>query len=280
MSITNMCEECQLSDFAQNQQDMQILFENVSGNFLELVQDSFVETFYTKKIMNVLWYTETNKVTFRLNKSIITENECEYKIVNEIALKNRVPSSRLNKTQVEVRIANIDWLLADKQSFVNFVYILKQQKSEKIYQTELLDILLDEFWEDNFNKIFWKILIPWACWMLCTMYFYMTVLQDGYGRQEDNFEDKLYEYILSGFVVIFLVWQIYIECIQSTGVPVLEYFTNVGNIIDLYCFLASLWIVVVSLLEVEIPSLAYQRLMAAFALLFMWIKVLDWLRLF
>ena len=64
--------------------------------------------------MNVLWYSEAHKVTFRLNKSIITEKECEIKIVEEIAEKNRVPSSRLNKTQVEVRMVNIDWLLANK----------------------------------------------------------------------------------------------------------------------------------------------------------------------
>ena len=42
---------------------------------------------------------------------------------------------------------NIDWLLADKENFVNFVYILKNSSSDKIYQTELLDTLLNEFWE-------------------------------------------------------------------------------------------------------------------------------------
>ena len=50
MSITNICEECQLSNFAQDQDDMKILFENVSSNFLELVNESFVTTAYTKKI--------------------------------------------------------------------------------------------------------------------------------------------------------------------------------------------------------------------------------------
>ena len=56
-----------------------------------------------------------------------------------------------------------------------------------------------------------KILIPWACWMLCSMYFYMTILQEGYATQEDNFWDKLYEYILSGSVILSLTWQLYIE---------------------------------------------------------------------
>ena len=46
---------------------------------------------------------------------------------------------------------NIDWLLADENNFVNFVYILVKNKSEKIYQTELVDVLLEEFWDDNFD---------------------------------------------------------------------------------------------------------------------------------
>ena len=73
-------------------------------------------------------------------------------------------------------MVNIDWLLANRRGFVNFVRILKGQKSEKIYQTELLEILLEEFWDANFDKILWRILVPWACYMLCTMYFYMTIL--------------------------------------------------------------------------------------------------------
>ena len=43
------------------------------------------------------------------------------------------------------------------------------------------------------------------------MYFYMTILQEGYAMQEDNFWDKLYEYVLSGSVILSLAWQLYIE---------------------------------------------------------------------
>lgn len=64
---------------------MEILFENVSGNFLELVNESFITTAYTKNIRNVLWYSEATKLTFRLNKSILTESECEKILVREFA---------------------------------------------------------------------------------------------------------------------------------------------------------------------------------------------------
>ena len=88
MSITNKCEECQLSNFVHDQDDMEILLKNVSGNFLELVNDSFVTTNYTKKIMNVLWYPEASKHTFRLSKSIISEKQCEGILVEAFAKKN------------------------------------------------------------------------------------------------------------------------------------------------------------------------------------------------
>ena len=56
MAIANMCEECQLSNFAKNQSDMKILLENVSTSFMELVNDSFVQTTFTKKVLNTKWY--------------------------------------------------------------------------------------------------------------------------------------------------------------------------------------------------------------------------------
>ena len=77
---------------------MEILFKNVSGNFLELVSASFVTTSYTKKIMNVLWYPEASKLTFRLDRSILTENECEKILEQAFAANDGVKSANLNKT--------------------------------------------------------------------------------------------------------------------------------------------------------------------------------------
>ena len=95
--------------------------------------------------------------------------------------------SEMGKQQVDVTMVNINWLLADGHNFVDFVRILKDASSEQIYQAELLNILLEEFWEENFQQIFFKILVPWACYMMCMTWFYMTVLVDGYS--DGDFED-------------------------------------------------------------------------------------------
>ena len=109
---------------------------------MELVQDSFVMTNFTKKIVNTKWYQEVLGITFRQSSSLITEKSCDEELVRIFAEEHGIKETNLNKTQVEVRMLNIDWLLADRQTFVNFVFILKNASSDKIYQTELLDTLL------------------------------------------------------------------------------------------------------------------------------------------
>ena len=56
--------------------------------------------------------------------SIITEEECDKNVVKKLRREYAVSDDDLSRTQVEVRMLKIDWLLANKQNFVNFVYIL------------------------------------------------------------------------------------------------------------------------------------------------------------
>ena len=50
MSIVNKCQECTISNFCENQQDFAVLLGNLTAGSLELIQDSFVRTIFTKKI--------------------------------------------------------------------------------------------------------------------------------------------------------------------------------------------------------------------------------------
>ena len=71
---------------------------------------------------------------------------------------------------------NLDWLLSDKKNFVNFVNILGEASSDQIYTTELISTLLAEFWEENYAKILWRCLIPWAGYGLCTLIYFSIAL--------------------------------------------------------------------------------------------------------
>jgi hypothetical protein len=61
------------------------MLENVNQNVIELVNDSFLETPFTKKIQNVFWLPEVSLVTFKKNTSMITPDECEYEVIKKLA---------------------------------------------------------------------------------------------------------------------------------------------------------------------------------------------------
>mmetsp|Transcript_24220 Transcript_24220/g.32474 ORF Transcript_24220/g.32474 Transcript_24220/m.32474 type:complete len:122 (-) Transcript_24220:131-496(-) len=119
---------------------------------------------------------------------------------------------------------NIDWLTADGNTFVDFVKILRKSSSDKIYQTDLLDVLLNEFWQENFDKILYGLLVPWFVYMLTMTYYYMTILQDGYHESATE-EEKIYSYVLGGTLALTLLYQIGVEVMQSAKTAFLDYVT-------------------------------------------------------
>jgi len=87
MAITNRCDECTISVFARNIKDISVLLENVSTSFIELCDDSFTETPFTKKITNTDWYSEATMLTLRKKSSLITELELEQDVRDKFALE-------------------------------------------------------------------------------------------------------------------------------------------------------------------------------------------------
>jgi len=58
LSITNKCEECSISNFCETQNDFERLLKNLNPSSLELIQDSFISTPFTKKIVNTGWHDD------------------------------------------------------------------------------------------------------------------------------------------------------------------------------------------------------------------------------
>ena len=59
-----------------------------------------------------------------------------------------------------------------------------------------------------------------------------------------------------------------------------EYFTDVRNLMEIFQYCNTFWIISVHLAGYEIPSISTQRVLAAITTLLLWLKVLDWLKLF
>ena len=102
----------------------------MSASCVELIQDSFIETPFTQKIMTTQWHDACEGlVTFRQTTSILTEDLCDAEI-GKFLDQLSVPTNERTKSQVHVRMLNLDWLLKDKMNFVNFVNILSDASSD------------------------------------------------------------------------------------------------------------------------------------------------------
>ena len=54
-SIANFCANCQISDFAQDQSDIEQFFTNITPQLLAVAKDVLIETKSTMLIKNVPW---------------------------------------------------------------------------------------------------------------------------------------------------------------------------------------------------------------------------------
>ena len=86
--------------------------------------------------------------------------------------------------------------------------------------------------------------------------------------------------MLTALILSTMSWQIYIDFKQAYNSSIREYFSDFFNTIDLLTYIGTIWIIIAQILGADFPNLMNQRLIAAFVLLMVWIKVFDWLRLF
>ena len=93
-------------------------------------------------------------------------------------------------------------------------------------------ILVQEFWKRNFEKIRFECLYPWILYFISSVVFISTVLEDGFGTNEESeFDDMIFRYVLGGITFLLLIYEIRVECYQIYGAPKLEeYFFDIWNI--------------------------------------------------
>ena len=59
-----------------------------------------------------------------------------------------------------------------------------------------------------------------------------------------------------------------------------EYFTNFMNCLDLTAYVISIVLIFLSILNLDIPTIQSRCILASMIALMMWVKMLEWLRVF
>ena len=65
---------------------------------------------------------------------------------------------------------DLQWLYADGVSFNDFADFLK---TKTIIMTDFSRVMLDSFWSNYKDRIFWRIFVPYMIYLFLTIY-YMT----------------------------------------------------------------------------------------------------------
>lgn len=120
--------------------------------------------------------------------------------------------------------------------------------------------------------------LPYMMFLASTVNFYLVALDEKHFRNDSNATHWIYWPYL-GFCSVLLINQIESERIQLRNEKSwLAYFTSIWNLNDQAYMLCGVFLFVVNAFDL-IP-MREQRSVAAFASIFMWLKVLDWSRLF
>ena len=109
-------------------------------------------------------------ITFRRESPLIRQEECENLVLNKFA-EEGIKYGELTQHLVEVCVINIDWLLKDGKNFLHFSCLLNESNNKRIFQTDFLQQLVQEFWYQHFDKILHRIFLPWILYMICALYF-------------------------------------------------------------------------------------------------------------
>jgi len=108
----------------------------LSSNALELINESFCSTTFTEKCINSNWNADKLAIyTFRKNTSRVSPDEINERIENHLIDDYGLKKNQIGKTQVEVLMLNLNWLLKGGKNFVHFTSTLEKSSSELIFET-------------------------------------------------------------------------------------------------------------------------------------------------
>ena len=198
---------------------------------------------------------------------------------------------------VNVKCMHLGWLTTGEDSekqpknFLTLVKILNRVSNKEILQTNFVNCLIENYWEVYKDKIMKTQFIPFCIYLASILFWFMFSLRDDEDNSMDvqwsswpNKQSPAYLCIyfpMIGFITVFMSNQVWIEVrqlVKSSGWVLTKHFDNFWNYNDLVYLLLNTFLMIANV-SGRI-SIEHQRTVAAIASISIWIKLLDWLRLF
>ena len=109
--------------------------------------------FYESLSMTV-WPANYKKkrVTFRQNQSLLSIDQLRSRMIKRFVSEG-FKVNQLQNMLVQVSMYTVDWVTRSKQNFLDFSRVLKECNNPRIYQTDFIHALVDEFWTKHQEKL-------------------------------------------------------------------------------------------------------------------------------
>ena len=145
----------------------------------EAFKDCFCETKSTQLITTVDWPQDQSTVTFRSSDCLLTQAACQEMITDKFG-----ESSEYISSTVSVRMLHLNWLFSGHLAFPDIVRVLIKSNNNAVFESELVSNLLTEFWDENFKKLFWYLVMPFTVYLIFALAFLLTALDPEQEHEE------------------------------------------------------------------------------------------------
>ena len=121
------------------------------------------------------------------------------------------------------------------------------------------------------------IFLPYIVYVCLTFVYLIDILNND--KEEDNDKERV---IIGSTIVCLVAYLITTEVLQFINCGFFKYFGQLVNYMDLYQFIMNLFLVLTSLLQIDVPHLSDEkkRVFSSLIMICLWMKMFDWLRMF
>ena len=137
---------------------------------IELLNESCnFQTKSSKEINTLLWPRSLSALQYRTDSCFITKETLDQVVTLQCEDQDDEPT-RINKT-VTIKMIDLRWFMHSDTMFFGLAKILTDVQSEQIFTTEFVAQVLDQFWDEIYNKFLWLLFMPYLACLLSTIYY-------------------------------------------------------------------------------------------------------------
>ena len=208
--ISALCGETQITSFVNAIEDIEVLFNNLTPNVADFLDNCFNKNSYCYELDNLNWKQGDSLRVM----GFMTPLPDKFRMQGFINSDSK-PSERQNKI-IDTQILAIDWVYkshdGSKTDFRELVEMLGEVENEKLFSTDLVKVLVEYFWDFYYDQIFMKVFIPFVIYFCLTIFYFSSVVTEE--LPDEKIFAPTWEFALRNFLLLATIYFLWYEVKQ------------------------------------------------------------------